>query len=140
MTPGGDSHITYKSGYRHQINLPRRFHLLFKPIETVRNDWIEFDKYGMLTIRAGYAWDGPSGPAIATRSFMRGSLVHDALYQLIRESPGCISRELADQELRRICIEDGMFRVRAWWVYRAVRIGGKRAASKRGIRKTRRAP
>jgi hypothetical protein len=33
----------------------------------------------------GYAWNGPSGPTLDTRNFMRGSLVHDALYQLMRE-------------------------------------------------------
>ena len=30
------------------------------------------------------AGDGPSGPAIDTKNFMRASLVHDALYQLMR--------------------------------------------------------
>ena len=88
-------------------------------------------KYGsvlenMLIIRDGYAWDGPSGPTIDTATFMRGSLVHDFYYQLMRE--GRISayywREYADQELRRICIEDGMNKFRAWYVYWAVRIWG----------------
>ena len=34
----------------------------------------------------------------------------------------------ADEILRRICIEDGMTRLRAWWVYQGVRFGGGAAA------------
>ena len=83
---------------------------------------------GLLKIGRDYAWDGPSGPAIDTKSFMRGSLVHDALYQLIRE--GVLDskyRKAADEILRTICIEDGMSRIRAWWVYQGVRLGGKKS-------------
>jgi len=40
---------------------------------------------GMLKIKTGYSWDGPSWPAIDTKNFMQGSLIHDALYQLMRE-------------------------------------------------------
>ena len=47
--------------------------------------FIRLKSNGELTIRAQYAWDGPSGPTIDTKNFMRGSLIHDALYQLIRE-------------------------------------------------------
>ena len=77
---------------------------------------------GCLMIKEGYAWDGASGPAVDTLTFLRGSLVHDALYQLIREGllPKSF-RRAADSLLRDICIEDGMSRVRAWYVYRAVR-------------------
>ena len=84
---------------------------------------------GLLSIKAGYAWDGASGPTLDTPSFMRGSLVHDALYQLMRA--GVIPQDQrlrADKALRKICREDGMSRVRAWWVYRAVRKFGAKAA------------
>lgn len=66
----------------------------------------------LLVIRAGYWWDGPSFIAIDTPDFMRGSLVHDALYQLMRE--GKLSkkyRKYADKLCVQICKEDGM----AWW-------------------------
>jgi hypothetical protein len=75
-----------------------------------------------LTIRSGYAWDGPSGPTIDTKTFMRGSLIHDALYQLIAE--GYLSTKLriaADQILRDVCQDDGMNPIRATYVYWAVR-------------------
>lgn len=91
---------------------------------------ITLDTRGVLTIRAGYAWDGPSGPTIDTPSFMRGSLVHDVLYQLMRE--GYLPqhhRKYADQLLREICLEDGMWPIFAWLAYQGVRLfGASRAA------------
>ena len=82
-----------------------------------------------LMIRTGYTWDGPSGPTWDTKTFMRGSLVHDALYQLLREGhlpPN--DRKRADEILREICLADGMAKVRAWWVSRGVRIGAKKSS------------
>jgi hypothetical protein len=90
---------------------------------------LRLTKTGKLTIKNSYAWDGASGPAIDTRNFMRGSLIHDALYQFIRE--GILNnsdRKRCDEILRDICLEDGMSKIRAWWVYRGVRTGGAFAA------------
>jgi len=89
-------------------------------------DFVTLRKDGQLEIYKGYAWDGPSGPTIDTKDFMRGSLVHDALYQLIREEK--IERkykEYADRLLSDICREDGMSKFRAWYVYWAERLFGK---------------
>ena len=65
-------------------------------------------------VKSGYAYDGPSGPTIDTKSSMRGSLAHDALYQLIRQGylPG-IARIRADNFMHKCFIEDGMWRWRA---------------------------
>jgi hypothetical protein len=87
---------------------------------------------GHLLIKEGYAWDGPSGPTIDTKDFMAGSLVHDALYQLIRT--GQLQhkhRKAADQALYAICRQAGMGRIRAWYVYNAVRFFGARSARPR---------
>lgn len=90
--------------------------------------YIMLSKYGVMCIKKGYAWDGPSGPAIDTYDFMRASLVHDALYQLIREGMVPRSwRKHADVMMRKMCIEDGMSRTRAWLSYRAVRTFGESA-------------
>ena len=82
-----------------------------------------------LFIKKGYAWDGPSGPTFDTDTFMRGSLVHDALYNLLRTKD--LRPQLrfqVDIVLRDICREDGMCRFRAWYVYKGVRLfGGSRA-------------
>lgn len=86
---------------------------------------LEIESDGTLSIYPGYMWDGASGPAIQTKTFVRPSLVHDALYQLIRE--GVLPREArlqADRLLRQHCQEEGMLYIRTLWVYAAVRIAG----------------
>lgn len=85
--------------------------------------YIKLDREGILEICRFYSWDGPSGPTIDTKNFMRGSLVHDALYQLMRQSRLSENhRKYADDLLRDICIEDGMSKLRAWYVHKGVRI------------------
>ncbi|XDD49991.1 hypothetical protein AB3N59_16750 [Leptospira sp. WS92.C1] len=93
-------------------------------------NFVELSPSGLLGINAGYAWDGPSGPTIDTKSFMRGSLIHDALYQLMREEKldRGIYRERADKLLREICLKDGMNSFRAYYVYRFVRWFGESSA------------
>ena len=90
---------------------------------------------GVLTLRQGYAWNGASGPTIDTETNMRASLVHDALYQLLRR--GELRAELrrnADRVFRDICLEDGMASVRAALDFRGLRwFGGRAARSKRRI-------
>lgn len=74
-----------------------------------------------LLIKAGYTWDGASYLTIDTKSSMKGSLVHDALYQMMRE--GLLDRayrKYADELLRDICIEEGMWKWRAKMWYKAV--------------------
>lgn len=76
---------------------------------------------GSLVIEKGYCWDGPSGPSIDTENFMRGSLVHDALYQLLRlHALDPAYRDYSDLLLWKICREDGMSAFRAWYVWKAV--------------------
>jgi len=86
---------------------------------------MQLDTGGILTIQPGYSWDGMSGPGLDTRNALRGSAVHDALYQAIRE--GLISpkwRRQADSVFRRINLREGMHSVRAWWCWTAVRVFG----------------
>lgn len=115
--------IAYKDGYNYQLKENYTLDIPLTPPVTITTDYIQLTTDGKLLIIKGYAWDGPSGPAIDTPSFMRGSLVHDALYQLIRE--GHLDREkhrkVADKILREICKEDGMWILRTWWVYKFVR-------------------
>ncbi|RHX92031.1 hypothetical protein [Leptospira stimsonii] len=92
--------------------------------------FLELSPDGLLKIDSGYAWDGPSGPTIDTKNFMRGSLVHDALYQLMREEKLDRKRyrESADKILKEICLEDGMSSFRANYVYQFVRRFGESSA------------
>ena len=144
--------IFYRSGYKYQLAEEYSTSVVIRPPfdtlgvsaslrEKIETDFIDLDEGGALTIKKGYAWDGPSGPAIDTKSFMRGSLVHDALYQLMRNNllpASC--REDADQELHRICREDGMNRFRAWYVLLGVRKGAGFAASPKSRKHVRVAP
>ena len=97
--------------------------------------WVRIEQDGRLTVYKGYAWDGPSGPSIDTPSFMRGSLFHDALYQLIREGlladTDGADRLRADELIRNVCLDDGMPAWRAAYVYRLLRWFGARAATPR---------
>jgi len=118
------------SKYKYELVSNYLIRLPFSPPHDITTEYISFTTAGYLVIRDRYGWDGPSGPTIDTEDFMRGSLVHDALYQLMRE--GHLStkfRKHADKALKRICIEDGMSRVRAEYVYWAVRLGAKSCAT-----------
>ena len=114
--------IFYRAGFKYQLTETFTIQLDLRPPEDIKHKWCNLSTSGQLTITAGYAWDGPSGPTIDTRNFMRGSLVHDVLYQLIRtDYLGASFKGAADDELRHICRLDGMGRLRSWWVYRGVR-------------------
>lgn len=120
--------IAYKQGFKYQLHEDYQVDIPFLDTDmSLDADYLTIEGR-MMTIKAGYAWDGPSGPTFDTNNFMRGSLVHDALYQLIRESwlPRS-DRENADKLLRQHCREDGMSIWRAWWVYRFVRMFGGKA-------------
>lgn len=88
---------------------------------------LALDPAGNLTISAGYQWDGPSGPTLATVDGLRASLVHDALYELIRTGRLASHRRAETDELfRRLLVEDGMPRWRARLWYWGVRAFGWR--------------
>lgn len=125
--------IRYRAGYKYQLRasyavlLPELADASRAPIVT---DWIELDPDGTMRIRAGYAWDGASGPTWDSKSSMRGSLLHDAAYQLCRMGLLALSMRAAiDAMFRRICEEDGMWSPRAALWYHAVRIFAKPAAT-----------
>ena len=134
--------IAYKEGYKYQLQSQYSVELPIKPSEAIVTEYIELTRDGTLTIKHGYCWDGPSGPTYDRRCFMRASLVHDALYQLIREGEleNHLYRCAADQVLRDICIEDGMNRVSAALVYYAVRWFAGKAALPSGQNPTIYAP
>lgn len=126
--------IKYKSGYKYQLV---EDYLVVAPflLGPVTHTFFDVNQDNVLRIKAGYAWDGPSGPTVDTLNFMRGSLVHDVGYQMMAE--GLVprqSRKAWDEWLRDICREDGMTRARAWWVYQAVRrFGGRYGRTPRPV-------
>jgi hypothetical protein len=122
--------IFYKKGYKYQAVKEYVVKIPIQPEQVIDTDYIALTAEGDLTVKKGYAWDGPSGPTFDTLNFMRASLVHDALYQLMRE--GYLDhdryRQKADRLLENMCKQDGMWKIRAWWVYLGVRFGGGPAA------------
>lgn len=116
--------MKYRSGYKYQLVETITYYTCIKGY-FFRTKFIDLDLDGLLTIRDGYCWDGPSGPTIDTDNFMLGSLIHDALYQLIRRGhlPKKHRKE-SDDILREICLDEGMSRLRSWYVYKGVRYFG----------------
>lgn len=133
--------IFFRKGYKYQLATKLTIQIEITPEEDIETQFISLTHEGLLTIKSGYAWDGPSGPTFDTKSFMRGSLIHDALYQLMRVgkvSPG--QRLYADKLLRDICIEDGMWKFRAKYVYQSVRHFGEKSASTTNVKEVLIAP
>jgi len=83
--------IRYRAGYKYQLAETYAVQIGVTPLATIEHPFFRLTVLGWLTIQAGYAWDGASGPAIDTKSFMRGSLVHDVCYQAL--SLGLLSRQ-----------------------------------------------
>lgn len=127
-----DRFITYRSGYKYQLasnySVPTGF-----TIDVAIDDghFLKLDPDGRLHILKGYAWDGPSGPVIDTKENMRASLVHDALYQLMRNqfiNPDQYKKP-ADKLFEKICIEDGVPDEIASFYYLGLKIGGHPATN-----------
>ena len=98
---------------------------------SVQHEFFALDQSGVLLIKKGYAWNGANRPAINTKSFRRGSLVHDVLIQMVanRMIPtGCLPR--IHQFLVEICLKDHMWPVRTYWVYWAVSRWGRARPSR----------
>jgi len=146
--------IKYKTGFRHQLWKDTETQTEVYPNADIITRYVELYKNGWLIVKFGYPWDGPSGPCrlIADRlpkwfqkkylkRILRGSLFHDALSELMRR--GFLSEiwlAQTDKELKRICLEDKMYRIRAWWVYKAVQMAGGSYTSPKNKRKILTAP
>lgn len=99
------SKIRYRSGYRYQLQADYSVFIGLLGYK-IRTDFITLTESGWLTIRKGYAWDGATGLPSTPRSLMRASLVHDAMYQLIRN--GLFDRrDVADELFFEFAQEDG---------------------------------
>jgi len=134
--------ISYRSGYKYQLAVAYRVQITIRPRTDIDTEFIKLTKTGMLTVKRGYAWDGPSGPVIDTKQNMRASLVHDALYQLIRNRKLTIKqhKDKADRLFETLCIQDGVPRSTAQIYYLGLKLGGKPAADPKNKKKVRRAP
>lgn len=135
-------YIRYRSDYKYQLASSYVIETPIKPNSHKKTEFINLDVDGKLTVKQGYAWDGPSGPVIDTPENMRASLVHDALYQLMRNKQisARTHRKAADQLFKDMCKEDGVSNFRASAYYKALRKFGNPAASPMNKKKIHRAP
>lgn len=143
--------IKYKKGYKYQLYKDYCIDTDIKPKDVItipqspfRCPYVVLGTGGELNIYQGYAWDGATG-APDTKSVMRASLIHDALYQCMREYPTVFSplggyRKSADKLFRKICIQDGLSRPIAWIYYIVIRFLGRKKALPGGSRKVITAP
>ena len=127
--------MKYRKGYKYQLAEDYVIKAEIRPLHSFANDYLSITINGLLSIFKGYAWDGPSGPTWDTKTFIRGSLVHDAIYQLIRHNHVAKEyKDYSDRLLQQICIEDGMNKIRAWYVYQAVKYFAGYAISPKSIK------
>lgn len=154
------NYILFTTGKEYQLKGEVSVQLDIKLPQDIILGPICLHKSGLLVISSWYAWDGPSGPTkyisailriipivgvslwwLFIRSFIRGSLIHDALYQLIRNNlldPEL--RDWVDRELIRICKEDKMSSIRRKWIYRGLQVGGGSSIRPENKQKIYRAP
>lgn len=132
--------MKYKSGYRYKLEEAYQDLLPFivpEKIEII--GWLKAvgDE---LWIANGYAWDGAStGLPWTPKKWLRPSLVHDALYQLIREGQLPMERRQdADNIFYQLLRENQVNVVLAFAAYLAVRLFGNYFLRKG--RKTKEAP
>ena len=128
--------ITYRKlkRYKYQtleditFELPAGFEL---PEVTSSGGWVTVSSQ-VLTILRGYCWNGTSGTR-DTKASMRGSLGHDAIYQLMREGliPQ-IYRKFTDVWFLGICEEDGTGSFMLWGYRFGLRFAGFAAALNEG--------
>jgi len=113
--------MKYSAGYKYILREPFTLPLAGH-WPKCGNNFVRITSDGQLLLREGYAWDGVSGPVADTKINMRGGLVHDALYQLLRND--ILPREyqiVADIVAKNIWIEDGMWAWQAGMYYRVLR-------------------
>lgn len=113
--------ILYTQGYKYQLKKNFLFSTGFVLPSLVKTDYIEMTVFGVMTIKKGYAWDGATW-CVDTKNTRKAALVHDALYAMIRM--GCLppsARRKADLLFKSTCLDEGMNRFRAAWLYRGVR-------------------
>lgn len=124
MTVG---YIRYRSDYKYQLAGPYQIDIPIELGAAIDEQFITLSKSGRLVVKSGYAWDGPSGPVIDTDENMRASLVHDALYQLMRLNVLSSRRwrRVADALFRDLCKEDGVPAYKANIYFKALRKHGR---------------
>ncbi|UTW10253.1 DUF1353 domain-containing protein [Marinobacterium rhizophilum] len=137
-----DHGIAYRSGYKYQLAEDYSLKISIKPGTDIDTAFIALDAQGNLRVKSGYAWDGTSGPVVDTPFNLRASLVHDALYQLMREKSLSAKehKEKADKLFKKLVKEDGVPAPVAQVYYEALKKLGKPATKPENAKAVKHAP
>jgi hypothetical protein len=84
------------------------------PDKDIDIEFSSLTKDGVLTLKHGMPWDGPSGPTFDTKSTMRPSGLHDPIFKMFRLKLLDLKWfPRANDLLRETALEDGMWKWRA---------------------------
>ena len=109
----GKIYYTNIEKYKYRVRFDYRHDIGIKGYDIVLED-LRLTPDGILTLKAGFMSDGPSGPTIDSKEGMRAAFVHDAGYKLIRLKllpETC--KEVFDTLFHDILLADGMSHGRA---------------------------
>lgn len=120
--------IAYVKADKFILGRDEFFSLPFKPKETIRTSYCTFYDNGDLHIKRGFLWSA-NFPAINTENTKPASLLHDCIYNLIKDGflPREPYREHGDRLLYDVLIECNVLQYRAFAWYKAVQLGGDEA-------------
>lgn len=114
--------------YKFQLFETVRIETGLQVVKDIAESFIGLSKTGLLTIFAGYAWDGATN-AYNSQNVILPSLVHDALCQLMRKGALDISYlPQVHKVFYTLLLEKGTNPIRAWYMYQAVKLFGKKFA------------
>jgi hypothetical protein len=109
--------------WKYQLTETLETRIGFLPPDNIDTEFILLRTTGQIITKKYYAWDGASGPCPDVKRVMKASLIHDALYQLMRLNLlDRRYRQAADLELKRFCLQAGMHKFWANLIYWGVRI------------------
>ncbi len=134
--------LYFKKGFKYQTSRPFSCSTGILPEKAVETDLIFLSLSGFLIIKANYAWDGPSGPMLDTDDMYIPSLIHDALYQLMRM--GLLSldhRKDIDRLFKKLIVVNAkkgwkwFSKIRAIYAFRGLQIAKGEAAKPKNKKK-----
>ena len=126
--------MKYCKGFKYQLDEDENIQTNVLGFE-VDTKYYSLNKEGILTGKAGFAWDGCSG-SIDTDTNMRGGLFHDILCLMIaRQEIPYTEMSKSNILFSDILTLDDMVGVRRWWHYKAVvkRFAGNTKPQRREI-------
>ena len=138
-----DKHMFYRSGYKYQLDKDYHIETRIKPPKEIDTQFISVKEDGSMIVKSGYAWDGTSGLIIDTDGNLRASLVHDALYQLMRKGklkPRKKYKNKADKLFRSMCKDDKVLSPIAQLYYEALKKLGNPSTDPKNVKKVYKAP